>query len=204
MSALFSRARVVGWLVAGVLGGGLVTGIAISEFGTATAATPSPTPSASAAPYGGPGLRGHPFLRRFLDGPGRRLFGAGPGFGLGIGPGLGGRVLHSEATVKTATGNEVVGTQSGKITDLSGSQLTVKSSDGFTRTYTVDKNTRISLEGTDGALSSLKSGETVEVSAVKSGSAWDAKSVFEGTLSMPMKPMAPPDMPGAPESGTSL
>lgn len=202
MTGLSSRARVIGWLAAGILGGGLLTGIAVSEFGTATAATPSPNPSASAGPYDGPGLPGHPFLRRFLDKHDGPLLGGGPGlgFGFGAGPALGGRVLHSEATVKTATGTEVVGTQSGKITDLSGSQLTVKSSDGFTRTYTVDKNTRISLEGTDGALSSLKSGESVEVSAVKSGSDWAAKSVFGGTFSLPMKPMAPP---GTTESGTS-
>jgi hypothetical protein len=130
--------------------------------------------------------------RRFFDHhrPGLGFGGRGPG-GPGPGPGLGfgalrGDVLHSEATVKTPDGIKVVGSQSGKITDVGGAAVTVRSSDGFTRTYTVDKDTRIALNGTDGALTSLKSGDTVHVMGSKSGSTWHARGIFDGDPPMPL------------------
>ena len=66
----------------------------------------------------------------------------------------------------------------------------MRSSDGFTRTYTVDKNTRIALNGADGTLSRLKSGDTVHVMAVKQAGTWQARAVFDG---QPPMPMGPPD-----------
>jgi hypothetical protein len=99
----------------------------------------------------------------------------------GLGLGMGGRVLHNEATVVAPDGTtKVVVSQSGDITDVGGSTVTVKSSDGFTATYSVDKKTRIALNGTDGALSSLKSGDSVHVFGTKSGSSVHAMSVVDG------------------------
>jgi hypothetical protein len=101
--------------------------------------------------------------------------------GAGLGP-LHGDVLHGEATVKAPDGStKVVVTQAGDITDITDTTITVKSSDGFVATYTIDKDTRISLNGTDGALSGLKKGDPVHVGGTKSGSAEHAASVFEGT-----------------------
>jgi len=122
----------------------------------------------------------------------------GPGMLFGV-PGLGapglemGRVLHGEATVQTPNGTKVVSTQLGTITSVAGAQVTVRSSDGFTRTYSVDKQSRISLDGADGALSRLKSGDTVRVVAVQSGKTWSARAVIDG---LPVFPKTPPQ-PGA-------
>lgn len=178
MASLSPRARLVAWVAAGVLGGATVTGIVVSQLTAATAASPSPSPYASAKPrppmpFGGP-------LQHFGD----RRHGQlpmGPGFGPELGMGFGGRVLHSEATVQAPDGTtKVVVSQTGDITDIADSTITVKSSDGFEATYTVDKNTRISLNGTDGAMSSLKKGDSVHVFGTKSGSTTHAEGVLDG------------------------
>jgi|SRR5581483_1874411 len=198
MSQLSPRVRVAAWVAAGVLGGGLVTGVAVSELGVASAASPSPSPRASAGTH-----HSKPLLRRFFE---RRMRGhlgglgpaGGPGLLFGV-PGLGapglemGRVLHGEATVQTPNGTKVMSTQLGNITSVAGAQVTVRSSDGFTRTYSVDKQSRISLDGADGASSRLKTGDTVRVLAVKSGNAWSARAVIDG---LPVLPKSPP-RPGA-------
>jgi hypothetical protein len=179
------------WITAGVLGGGLVAGIAVSQLGVATAASPSPTPSASAAPdrHAGPLLRR--FAHRWALRQGRPFSGR-PGFPRPMGPmgpdgfAPGGRVLHGQATVQTPAGVKVVASQSGTVAGIDGDQLTVKSTDGYLRTYTVDKDTRIALNGTDGALSSLTSGDDVHVVATRAGAAWHADAVFDGM------PTAPP------------
>ena len=110
----------------------------------------------------------------------------GPGFGPEFGPGPGGRVLHSQATVEGPNDTtKTVVTQTGDITDVADSTITVKSTDGFEATYTIDKNTRISLNGTDGALSSLKQGDTVRVFGSRSGSTAHAAAVIDGMPSRP-------------------
>ena len=160
MTELSRRTRIAAWVGAGVLGG-LAAGIAVAQIGVA-GADPTPSPSSSARPdrpYPGPMM--------------------GPGFGMGFG--MGGRMLHGEATIKTPGGDlKDIATQYGSITAIGGSTVTVRSSDGFTRDYTVDNATRIALNGKDGALSSLKTGDTVRVMAVKDGSAWHAQVVMHG------------------------
>jgi len=172
------RLRLGVWIAAGIFGGGALVGAVVSQLGTATAASPTPSPRASGepgAPYGGP-------MHRFGD----RLRGLpplGPDFGPGgPGPGMGGgKVLHSEATVEAPDGTtKVVVSQAGDITDVTDSTITVKSTDGFDATYTIDKNTRISLNGKDGTASSLKKGDTVHVFGTKSGSTNHASAVMDG------------------------
>lgn len=155
MSGMSRRMRVAAWVAAGVLGGGLVTGIAVSQLGVATAASPSPSPTHM-----------RDGMHRFGEGPLARL---------------GGRILHGEATVQSPQGKDlVVVFQHGKITGLTGSAVTVKSTDGFTATYTVDKTTRIALNGTAGTLSRLKTGDDVRVFGVKNGATTTAKAVIDG------------------------
>jgi hypothetical protein len=174
MTAVSSRIRIGAWIAAGVLGGAIVSGIVVSQLGTATAASPSPSPRASGEPR--PPMPGH--LPRF----GERLRGfapLGPGFGPGLG--VGGHVLHSEATVEAPDGTtKDVVSQTGDITAIADSTITVKSSDGFEATYTIDKATRISLNGTEGAMSSLKKGDTVHVMGTKAGSTSHANAVMAG------------------------
>jgi hypothetical protein len=162
-------------VAAGVLGGGIVAGIAVSQLGIASAASSKPGPRASGEPR--PPMPFHRFGERL-----RGLPPFGPGSpGLEPGFGFGGHVLHSEATVEAPDGTtKVVVSQRGDITDFNDSTITVTSSDGFEATYTVDKNTRIALNGTDGALSSLKKGDTVHVSGTKHGSTTHADAVVDG------------------------
>ena len=170
MAKVSPRVRAGAWIAAGLLGGGFVAGAIVSQLGTATAASSTPSPRASGAPmpYGGP-----------MQGFGGRLRGLPPLGGPELG--LGGKVLHSEATVQAPDGTtKVVVSQTGDITDISDSTITVKSSDGFDATYTVDKNTRISLNGTDGTASSLKNGDTVRVFGTKNGSTNHANAVMDG------------------------
>src|SRR4051812_37309823 len=161
----FARHRAVALVAAGVVAGA-AGGVVISQLGTAGAASPSPSPSPGDRDGFGqppaPGLRG---------GPGKGLLG-----GLG-----GGRVLHGEATVeKPAGGTTVVRFQSGVISAISGSTVTVKSTDGFTSTFTVNGTTRISLNGTDGTLSKLAKDDKVRVMGVEDGSTTVAKMVLDG------------------------
>lgn len=173
MTELSPRMRIGAWIAAGVLGGGLVAGAVVSQLGTATAASPSPSPRASGEP-GAPAPDGGP-----MPGFGGRMRGLPPLGGVEFG--FGGRVLHSEATVKAPDGTtKVVVSQTGDITDISDSTVTVQSSDGFDATYTIDKNTRISLNGNDGTASSLKKGDTVRIFGTKSGATNHANAVMDG------------------------
>jgi hypothetical protein len=143
-----------------VLAGG-AGGVVISQLGVAGAASPSPSP---VAPFGRPGLG--------PDGMARGLLGGLAG---------GGKLLHGEATVeKPGGGTSVVRFQNGVISAISGSTMTVKSTDGFTATYTVNGTSRILLNGTDGTLSKLSKNDQVRVLAVQSGSSTVAKMVLDG------------------------
>lgn len=174
MSSLTRRSRAAAWVAAGLIGG-VGAGAIVAQLGVAGAADPTPAPSAPADPArpdGRPGLPGGPM---------------GLGFGPEMAMGFGGRVLHGEATVKTADGDvQQVATQTGKITAVDGDTLSVRSSDDFTRDYAVDEDTRIALNGTDGALSSLTVGDAVHVVAKKTGDSWHAEVVLDG---LPPRPM---------------
>ena len=164
--SMFSRHRVIALVAAGVVAGA-AGGVVISQLGVATASSPSPSPVPDRglhrpgfAPDGGPlGMLG------MLGGP----FGAG------------GRVLHGEATVaKPSGGTTVLRFQNGTISAVSGSTMTVKSTDGYTATYTVDKTSRITLNGSDGTLSKLKKNDQVRVVGIQSGTSTVAKMVLDG------------------------
>ena len=160
MAGLLSltRHRAIALVAAGVVAGA-AGGAVISQLGTAGAASPSPTPSA--------GPRG-PFER-------------GPGHGPGLLGGPGGRMLHGEATVeKAGGGTEVVHFQNGVISAINGSTMTVKSTDNFTMTYTVNGTTHILLNGTDGTLSTLSKNDKVRVIGVEDSSATVARMVIDG------------------------
>lgn len=111
-----------------------------------------------AQPYGGPGFEGGgPMLRRYDGGPsfaapdggpmvrgfergqgrGLRGFEGAPGF---AGPLMGGP-LHGEVTLPAPNGKyETVDLQRGTVSQISASSLTVRSSDGFTKTYAITKD----------------------------------------------------------------
>jgi hypothetical protein len=101
--------------------------------------------------------------------------------------GVGGRLLHAEATVEDGSGGtKDVTAQRGTVTALAGDRLTVRSSDGFTRDYVVDADTRIALNGRDGIASSLHRGDEVHVVAVRKNGVLHADSVLDGH---PLRPL---------------
>jgi hypothetical protein len=144
---------------AGLVGAGLVAGVVLAGLNVASAQntqtpTPSATPKATAP-----------------DGHGPRGLGRRGGHG-GLG-GLAG-ALHGEFTAKKPGGGyQTMAMQVGDATAVSATSITVKSEDGFSRTYAVDDGTLVNA-GNDG-IADVKSGDKVRILAVVTGS--DAKAV---------------------------
>ena len=60
------------------------------------------------------------------------------------GGGMFGEALHGEfVTAKDGGGYETIATQKGEVTAVSESSITVKSADGYSRTYTVNSDTKV-------------------------------------------------------------
>lgn len=100
--------------------------------------------------------------------------GAGRHRGMG-GPGDWGMMgprgaLHGELVVpqRDGTGTQTVVVQSGTVTAVSATSLSVKSSDGFTATYVITSSTRVAAGS--GGITSLQKGDQVHVAATKGGS----------------------------------
>jgi hypothetical protein len=139
-------------LAAGVAGAVLAT---TSSASSATDRAATPTPSASAH---------WPGAGRAMGGP----FRGGPFHGGGFFAGPGG-VVHGQVVVPEAGGK--FGTediQTGKVTAVSGSSLTVRSADGFTKSYRVTGATQVAAGKT--GIGSVKVGNQVAVTATVSGS----------------------------------
>lgn len=97
--------------------------------------------------------------------PGAPGNGMGPGMGRGL-AGLGGAVLHGEFTTDVTGTPAVMVVQTGQVTAYTaGKSLTVKSTDGFEATYTLDAST----PATGRAGAQLATGAQVRVLAAKDG-----------------------------------
>ncbi|HUA31935.1 MAG TPA: hypothetical protein VMC03_23850 [Streptosporangiaceae bacterium] len=160
---------VAGVAVAALLGG---AGAALASSGSgspagspsAVAASPAPSP----APQGLPGPNGP-------GGHGFRRFGAVGGFG-----GLYG-ALHGQLVVtKPGGGYETVDVQSGQVTAVSTTSITLKSADGYTKSYTVAASTNVDAQR-DG-IGSVKVGNQVTLLATVSGGTATATGITDLTL----------------------
>ena len=91
------------------------------------------------------------------------------------------RALHGEFTVGKKDGSEthVAVVQRGEITkvDTNAKTLTMKSTDGFTRTYTVTDDTKIRSQGEEEKFTDLKAGERAMVIADQEGSTYVARAI---------------------------
>ena len=97
---------------------------------------------------------------------------------------------HGERTVKGKDGKTVVHEwQVGAVTAVSGDTVTVKSSDGFTMTWTASSSTKLH---TGKAGSDVKVGDKVLVEGVKSGSVNEAHVVIDRTAGHAAKPAEKP------------
>ncbi|MEV0290587.1 MULTISPECIES: hypothetical protein [unclassified Kribbella] len=163
-------AGTVAAVAATTVAGGVAGGVAWASTGDST-----PAPSTSPSQQGqqqdrGPGPRG----------------------------GLLGDALHGEfVTSKDGGGYQTIATQKGEVTALTDTSITLKSADGYTRTYTINSDTKINR---DGKIADLKTGETVRLRAVVAGETATATQVTDNTD----RPQgAPEGKPGKPESGSS-
>lgn len=115
------------------------------------------------------------------------------------------RQLHSESVVKKADGTfETRLTQQGTVDSVSPTSVTVKSEDGFTRSYAVNAETKITkfpapaadgspakgddgkrLKPTAGTIADIAAGDAVRISGVKNGDQATAGRIVEGAVAGP-------------------
>ncbi len=148
--------RIVAVSAAGLIALG-VAGLAIATAQTPPA-SPSPGETSPDRVFGG------------------RLGGQG-GFGH---HGLGRGVLHGEfTTAAPAGGYQTLAVQNGEVASVSASSITIRSDDGFSRTYRVDDNTLVNA-GNDG-IADVRDGDTVRITAVVSGQTARAVDIVDVT-----------------------
>ncbi|WP_406055346.1 hypothetical protein [Kribbella sp. NBC_00889] len=151
------------WRIAGTVAAVAATTTAGGVAWAATNADPTPSPSPSASP----------------SAPSNQ---PGPGKGLGHRGEFGmGGALHGEFVVpKDGGGYQTVATQRGEVTAVSKDSITVKSEDGYSRTYSLTEDTLVNA-ARDG-IDDVKVGNTVQVTAVVADGKATASSVNDGTV----------------------
>jgi hypothetical protein len=155
------------WRLLGTVAAVAVTTTAGGVAWATSNADPTPSPSASPSSPSTPGQEQKP------GGPGKGGFGRGE-FGLG-------GALHGEFVVpKDGGGYQTVATQRGEVTAVSKESITVKSADGYSRTYTLTEDTLVNA-ARDG-IDDVKNGNTVTVMAVVTDGKATASSVNDGTV----------------------
>jgi hypothetical protein len=87
-------------------------------------------------------------------------------------------VLHGEATIQTDEGVKTVVVQRGTVTAIDSTSITVKSSDGFTLTWTFGNPIHVIEHRTTVQPNSVKVGETVGVAGAKDGSGTVARLIL--------------------------
>jgi hypothetical protein len=201
-----ARSRWAGWstrrigIVAGVAVGvvALGIGVALAQSGSRTR-----TATFNLSPAGAfPGVR--PVFGVRDRGPGGRPFGRfGPGFDkLAGGPDGPGGAVHSEFTVPDGSGGwRTMGMQTGTATAVSPTSITVKSADGFTKTYSVDPQTVVNA-GRDG-ISTVKTGDTVGVRGVVANGSAKALAVQDLTTLKALRDQWGPKRPSSSSSSST-
>jgi hypothetical protein len=168
MKRLGRHAAWLGWVVAGVL--------ALSAGGVAFAANNNDRGSDStplrdlvfAQTQGNQGsnAQGNNQGKRF---PGLRR---GP-----LGGRFGGRILHSETTVDTDDGVKTYVIARGQVTALSGSSITITSSDKVATTFAINSDTRYGFRNFKQPQAQLRTGQTATAIGTKSGGTITATNI---------------------------
>jgi len=123
----------------------------VSTDAPITAATPSPAAGGKLAK-----IRGRHRLVRFA---------------------FGGKALHGEAVVQTDEGTKTVVVQRGTVTAIDATSMTVKSTDGFSLTWTFGNPVHVIQNKAPVPTSALTVGTTVGVAGARSGSTTTASLV---------------------------
>ena len=128
--------------------------------GTATSASSTPSAAKPTRPRIGKGFR------------------LGPR-GIGLGAGLG-NIEHGQVTIREKNGtDETIDVQRGTVSAVSSTSITVKSTDGFTDSYAVSGSTIVDAQSA--GIGSVKTGDTVFVTATTSGSTVTAINITDTT-----------------------
>ena len=146
-----TAAIVAAWATVGVVGAAALTGVAM-------AADPSPAPSPTSTTSSGAAAPG----TARADGARARA---------GELRKLGKRVLHGEFTVQGKDGVKTVDTQLGVITAVSATSVDVKSSDGYTQTWTLTSTSKVRGGKKAGGAADLTVGATVRLLGPKTSTA---------------------------------
>jgi hypothetical protein len=155
----------------------ILAGVAVVALlggaGVAMAATSgSPASGTAASPAGG--TVASPSARPAYPHQGRP-----GGFGFGFGGPFG--AVHGQFVVpKSGGGYQTIDTQRGAVTAVSATSITVKSADGFVKTYQVVSSTNVDAQR-DG-IAAVKTGHQVAVTATVGGSTVTASSILDFTL----------------------
>jgi hypothetical protein len=147
----------------------ILAGVAVVALlggaGVAMAATSgSPASGTAASPSGGTVATPSPSAR-----PG--------GFGFG---GPFGAVHGQFVAPKSGGGYQTIDTQRGSVTAVSATSITVKSADGFVKTYQVVSSTNVDAQRN--GIAAVKTGHQVAVTATVSGSTATAVSILDFNL----------------------
>lgn len=125
----------------------------------------------------------------------------GPG-GLGTGAAGLNAAVHSEYVVLEGSSYVTMAGQTGTVTAISGTSMTVKSEDGFSRTYAVGSDVKVAQgmrqrgsasTGSTLSFSNVATGASVRVTALKDGDTYTAETIL----------LAASSTSTAPSSGTS-
>jgi hypothetical protein len=173
------RRRILTVIGGGAAAAALIAGGTFVAFGAAGAQTPDPgtqsVPEPARETDRAP-LRDQdvPRPRKEGDRMGKRGHGFGPFL-----RGRGGMALHGQFTTKKPDGGfQTHATQAGEVTAVSSSSITLKSEDGFTRTYAVNADTKV-RPATDEGIGGIDKGETVHVMALVEGDTARAVAVID-------------------------
>jgi hypothetical protein len=154
-----TAAVVAAWTTVGVVGAAALTGVAMAaDSSSSPSATSSSATTSSASANGATSGSATTAARANRLGGARQL------------RGLGSRVLHGEFALKTKDGVKTFDTQIGVVTSVTGTSLAVKSSDGYTQTWTLGADTKVRSDKKAGTLADLKVGATVRLLGPAGGS----------------------------------
>jgi hypothetical protein len=145
------------------LAGGVSVGLASAD--PSTSPTPTASPTASAAPNSPADKK----AAKKADKQGKQEQRGG---------GLIKRALHGEVTT-AGKKHLVVLFQRGAVESVSGSSITVKSTDGFSQSYALAATTKVRSHQAPAKLSDIEAADRVRVVATKTGDTVTAKVVSE-------------------------
>jgi len=133
-----------------------LAGIGVNPDDLAVAVS-DPSPSASASPGTGSGAGGHNRRRIRIE--------------------LRRKTLHGEATIQTRNGPETVAGQRGTVTAVTSTTVTVKSSDGFTSTWTFGSPIRVVRNRTAVQTDAVTTGIQIGVAGPKMNGTYTARLI---------------------------